>query len=274
MSPKSDNPRNASSMHTVIDRSRQPAGRQAPHGSNRFAASHSCSNAEQLGHGPNIECEYDSLRATGPALRGLANRLPHAGLRRHSIEVDGGQECGGMFERFTENARHVVVLAQEEARMLNHNFIGTEHFLLGLTRDSEGPLPPRPSSPWAYRSMTSAGRWKPSGRASGPRPVTSPSRRGRRRYWTLHSARPLVWAMPASAPSISCWESSARVKALLPRCWPGWVRTRGGSAAKTSGCFRVRPGKPHRRVPVRILLLARRNGPRWPRRSWTRSAAT
>ncbi|SFT93254.1 ATP-dependent Clp protease ATP-binding subunit, partial [Arthrobacter sp. ov118] len=43
-----------------------------------------------------------------------------------------------MFERFTENARHVVVLAQEEARTLNHNHIGTEHLLLGLTRETEG----------------------------------------------------------------------------------------------------------------------------------------
>src|ERR1700722_10190724 len=37
-----------------------------------------------------------------------------------------------MFERFTHRARHVVVLAQEEARFLNHNYIGTEHILLGL----------------------------------------------------------------------------------------------------------------------------------------------
>ena len=36
-----------------------------------------------------------------------------------------------MFERFTDRARRVVVLAQEEARMLNHNYIGTEHILLG-----------------------------------------------------------------------------------------------------------------------------------------------
>jgi ATP-dependent Clp protease ATP-binding subunit ClpA len=39
---------------------------------------------------------------------------------------------GGMFERFTGRARHTVVLAQEEARFLNHNYIGTEHILLGL----------------------------------------------------------------------------------------------------------------------------------------------
>src|SRR5258708_28283746 len=44
----------------------------------------------------------------------------------------------GMFERFTDRARRVVVLAQEEARMLNHNFIGTEHLLLGLVHEQEG----------------------------------------------------------------------------------------------------------------------------------------
>jgi ATP-dependent Clp protease ATP-binding subunit ClpA len=43
-----------------------------------------------------------------------------------------------MFERFTDRARRVVVLAQEEARMLKHNYIGTEHILLGLIREAEG----------------------------------------------------------------------------------------------------------------------------------------
>lgn len=43
-----------------------------------------------------------------------------------------------MFERFTERARRVVVLAQEEARLLNHDYIGTEHLLLGLIHEGEG----------------------------------------------------------------------------------------------------------------------------------------
>jgi ATP-dependent Clp protease ATP-binding subunit ClpC len=50
--------------------------------------------------------------------------------------------CGGVlvevFERFTDRARRVVVLAQEEARMLNHNYLGTEHILLGLIHEGEG----------------------------------------------------------------------------------------------------------------------------------------
>ncbi|WP_285780655.1 Clp protease N-terminal domain-containing protein, partial [Microtetraspora sp. NBRC 13810] len=43
-----------------------------------------------------------------------------------------------MFERFTDRARRVVVLAQEEARLLGHDRIGTEHFLLGLVGEGEG----------------------------------------------------------------------------------------------------------------------------------------
>jgi ATP-dependent Clp protease ATP-binding subunit ClpC len=42
-----------------------------------------------------------------------------------------------MFERFDQGARRVIVRAQEEARMLNHNYIGTEHILLGLTHEGE-----------------------------------------------------------------------------------------------------------------------------------------
>lgn len=43
-----------------------------------------------------------------------------------------------VFERFTDRARRAVVLAQEEARLLNHSYIGTEHFLLGLMSEEEG----------------------------------------------------------------------------------------------------------------------------------------
>ncbi|GGO89561.1 ATP-dependent Clp protease ATP-binding protein [Wenjunlia tyrosinilytica] len=51
---------------------------------------------------------------------------------------DRSEERLTMFERFTDRARRVVVLAQEEARMLNHNYIGTEHILLGLIHEGEG----------------------------------------------------------------------------------------------------------------------------------------
>ena len=57
---------------------------------------------------------------------------------------------------FTERARQVVVLAQDEARTLNHNYIGTEHILLGLVRENEG-VPPAScstSTPTPRRSAT------------------------------------------------------------------------------------------------------------------------
>jgi ATP-dependent Clp protease ATP-binding subunit ClpA len=47
-------------------------------------------------------------------------------------------DSSGLFEKFTDRARLVVVLAQEEARALKHNYIGTEHILLGLLREEEG----------------------------------------------------------------------------------------------------------------------------------------
>src|SRR3984957_6536513 len=53
-------------------------------------------------------------------------------------EPTQGRRALSMFERFTDRARRVVVLAQEEARMLNHNYIGTEHILLALIRESGG----------------------------------------------------------------------------------------------------------------------------------------
>ncbi|KAB8182980.1 hypothetical protein FH608_049575 [Nonomuraea phyllanthi] len=43
-----------------------------------------------------------------------------------------------MFQKLTDRARRVVVLSQDEARMLNHDYIGTEHLLLGLIREGEG----------------------------------------------------------------------------------------------------------------------------------------
>jgi DNA-binding NarL/FixJ family response regulator len=56
---------------------------------------------------------------------------------RHRSCTSIGSEGSAMFERFTDQARRVVVLAQEEARMLNHTYIGTEHILLGLIHEGE-----------------------------------------------------------------------------------------------------------------------------------------
>src|ERR1700735_1580548 len=50
----------------------------------------------------------------------------------------GRRAARSMFERFTDRARRVVVLAQEEARMFNHDYVGTEHILLALIREEGG----------------------------------------------------------------------------------------------------------------------------------------
>jgi ATP-dependent Clp protease ATP-binding subunit ClpC len=52
--------------------------------------------------------------------------------------ADLGDTLGPVFERFTDRARRVLTFAQEEARLLNHSFIGTEHILLGLIREGDG----------------------------------------------------------------------------------------------------------------------------------------
>jgi ATP-dependent Clp protease ATP-binding subunit ClpC len=64
-------------------------------------------------------------------LRTFGELLPGTSLRARYGD--------GVFERFTERARQVVVFAQEEARGLRHNYIGREHILLGLLREEEGP---------------------------------------------------------------------------------------------------------------------------------------
>ena len=66
----------------------------------------------------------------------FANRVATLGTPSHPVGALSGRHS--LFERFTDRARRVVVLAQEEARLLNHNYIGTEHILLGLIHEGEG----------------------------------------------------------------------------------------------------------------------------------------
>jgi ATP-dependent Clp protease ATP-binding subunit ClpC len=109
-----------------------------------------------------------------------------------------------MFERFTDRARRVVVLAQEEARMLNHNYIGTEHILLGLIREGEGvaakALESLGISLQAVRQQVEAiisqGHEAPSGHI----PFTP----GPRRCSSCRCARRIGSATTTSAPSTSC----------------------------------------------------------------------
>ena len=109
-----------------------------------------------------------------------------------------------MFERFTDRARRVVVLAQEEARMLNHNYIGTEHILLGLLHEGEGV---------AARALESLGISLEAvrqqveeiiGQGQQDRPGTSRSLPGARRCSSCRCASRCSWATTTSAPSTSC----------------------------------------------------------------------
>ena len=110
-----------------------------------------------------------------------------------------------MFERFTERARRAVVLAQEEARKLDHGYIGTEHLLLGLIREGEGV---------AARTLESLGISLKAvreqvvarvGRGRRRRPGTSRSPSGRRQRWNCRCGNRASWASAISAPSTSCW---------------------------------------------------------------------
>jgi ATP-dependent Clp protease ATP-binding subunit ClpA len=69
-----------------------------------------------------------------------------------------------VFERYTDGARRVVVLAQEEARMLNHNYIGTEHILLGLIHEGEGV-----AAQILVKLGADLNRVRPAGDPAGPR---------------------------------------------------------------------------------------------------------
>ena len=116
-----------------------------------------------------------------------------------------------MFERFTERARQVVVLAQDEARALGHGYIGTEHVLLGLVREGEGVAA---QILWAFgadaetvhatviRALGGAGGFV-TALAGRPWPAAEnlPRPRGRRHPWFLSPVEMLVagWLLFAFA---------------------------------------------------------------------------
>ena len=122
-----------------------------------------------------------------------------------------------MFERFTERARQVVVLAQDEARALKHNYIGTEHILLGLSGAKREGLAARvlesastsPSKRFAHRSPRIVGQGDEV--TDGSDPVHA----ARSRVCSSSSLREALEASATttSAPSTSCSASSARTKA-------------------------------------------------------------
>jgi ATP-dependent Clp protease ATP-binding subunit ClpA len=95
------------------------------------------SGPEVLGHGRVLATWTDDEELSAKVVVEVID--PVAGTVRLRKVADADRKARDeMFERFTDRARRVVVLAQEEARMLNHNYIGTEHILLGLIHEGEG----------------------------------------------------------------------------------------------------------------------------------------
>ena len=88
---------------------------------------------------PELTGAIGRLASDRVELRGSSTRPPCRNMGKlRGYHPAFTRKDHAVFERFTERARQVVVLAQEEARILKHNYIGTEHILLGLLREEEG----------------------------------------------------------------------------------------------------------------------------------------
>ena len=123
-----------------------------------------------------------------------------------------------MFERFTDRARRVVVLAQEEARLLNHNYIGTEHILLGLIHEGEGVAAKALESLGISLEAVRAQVEEIIGHGGSAPSGHIPSPRAPRRSSSCRCARRCSSATTTSAPSTSSSGSSARARASPRRC--------------------------------------------------------
>jgi len=171
-----------------------------------------------------------------------------------------------MFERFSERARQVVVLAQDEARSLKHNYIGTEHLLLGLFREEEGI---------AARALESLGITLGEVRAQvarlvgegdeiagGQIPFTPRAKKvlelsmrealslGHNYIGTEHILLGVARENEASRRA-SCWTSASTTRRFATRCSPRWADPRrfqsrapslaaGGATAEAAACGRRR----------------------------------
>ncbi len=135
-----------------------------------------------------------------------------------------------MFERFTDRARRVVVLAQEEARLLNHNYIGTEHILLGLIHEGEGVAAKALESLGiSLEAVRARGRGDHRPRWSGPvgpHPVHAPREEGARALAPRGApARPQLHRHRAHPPGVDprgrrCRRAGARQARRRPRARP------------------------------------------------------
>ena len=109
-----------------------------------------------------------------------------------------------MFERFTDQSRRAVVLAQDEARSLNHNYIGTEHLLAGLRRENRGVAARVLESSGITMDGVRAEIEKLVGRGQLAGSGHIPSHRRPRSPWSSRCGKPSTSAITTSAPGTCC----------------------------------------------------------------------
>jgi len=124
-----------------------------------------------------------------------------------------------MFERFTEKAIKVVMLAQEEARRLGHNFVGTEQILLGLIGEGTGISAKVLKSMGVNLKEARVEVEKIIGRGSGFVAVEIPFTPRAKRVLELSLEEAPSWGTTTSVPSICCSVCSERVRASLRASW-------------------------------------------------------
>ena len=145
--------------------------------------------------------------------------------RSRPVRPSPGVDTWGMFERFNDRSRRVVVLAQEEARLLGHDYIGTEHLLLGLVHDRESVAAQALESVGVSLEAVRTRLRRSSVKASFGRADTSRSRGEPSRCSSGSFASPCSLATTTSAPSTSCLRSSGSERAWPRRCSKRSVRT-------------------------------------------------
>lgn len=126
------------------------------------------------------------------------------------------------FEKFTDKARKVLVLAQDEARSLHQPYVGTEHILLGLIQEKDGlAAQALDRLNVSYDGVVQAIRQVVTIDEDTDVSGISPSRRASSACWRTRCARPCRWGSPTSPRSTCCSASCARARARRSRCWAG-----------------------------------------------------
>ena len=172
--------------------------------------------------------------------------------------MTGNGTIKGVFDRFTDGARRVLTLAQEEARSLHHGFIGTEHILLGLIEESDG---------LGARALRSLGITMEDVRQKveeivgaslstpgGAPPFTPRSKKVLE--LALREALQLDHSYIDTEPSCSAW--CGRGAASPPRCSSIWGSSSAGSAGRSTTSWRAAQRCRSARVPGSRPLA-----PRW-----------